>query len=108
MRTVTLNVTGVRNIGEAAEGVVGSWIIQVSGTFSGALKLRKKIRQGVVADAAAAPTYYTNFATGVSVAANTDITGAGLFLVPCYGCDLVLDYTHTSGACVVEAEPLLG
>jgi len=108
MQTLTLNATGVRNIGEAAEGVVGSWVVQVSGTFSGNLKLRKKIRRGVVANASAAPTYYTDFSAGTNVAANTDITAAGLFLVPCYGCDLILDYTHASGACVVEVEPLLG
>ena len=108
MQRIDLTATAVRNIGEAAEGVVGSWVVQVSGTFSGALKLRKKIRRGVVADGSAAPTYYQDFAAGTNVAANTDITAAGLFLVPCYGCDLVLDYTHTSGTCVVEVEPLLG
>lgn len=106
--TVRLDTDGQVNLGEAAEGAVGSWVLQVSGTFSGSLTLRKKIRRGTVADGSAATTYYENFATGVSVAAGTAITGAGLFKVPCDGCDLILDYDATSGEMIVECVPLLG
>ena len=106
--TVSLDTTGTLNIGEAAEGAVGSWVLQISGTFSGSLTLRKKIRRGTVADASAATTYYTNFATGVDVAAGTALTGAGLVKVPCDGCDLILDYTAASGRMIVECTPLLG
>lgn len=103
-----LDTTGVVNVGEAAEGAVGSWIMEVSGTFSGSLALRKKIRRGRVADASALGTYYTNFDAGTSVASGTAITAAGLFSIPCDGCDLILDYTATSGTMVVELTPLLG
>jgi hypothetical protein len=108
MRTVTLNTTGTTNLGDTAEGIVGSFVLQVSGTFSGALKLRKKIKGSVVNDANAPTTYYINYGTGEVIATNTDITAAGLYLVPCAACDLVLAYTHTSGAMVVECLPVLG
>lgn len=109
MVTNTYTTTGVRNLGEAAEGVVGSWVLQISGTGTYSVTLRKKVRRGTVADGSAPTTFYENFATGVSVAAGTAITGAGLFKVPCDGCDLILDVTAVSGGTlVVEAEPLLG
>lgn len=109
MVTNTYTTTGVRSLGEAAEGAVGSWVLQVSGTGTFSVTLRKKVRRCSVADASAPTTFYENFATGVSVAAGTAITGAGLFKVPCDGCDLILDVTAVSGGTlVVEAEPLLG
>ena len=106
--TVLLDTTGTVNLGEAAEGAVGSWVLQISGTFSGSLVLRKKVRRGTVADASAATTYYELFNTGVSTAAGTALTGAALVKVACDGCDLILDYTATSGTMVVECVPLLG
>lgn len=108
MKTINLTATGTTNLGDTGEGIVGSWVLQVSGTFSGSLVLRKKVKGSSVADGSAPTTYYINHATGESVAANTAITAAALVLVPCAGCDLVLSYTATSGTCVVEAEPLLG
>ena len=108
VRVVRLDTTGTVNLGEAAEGVVGSWLLQISGTFSASLTLRKKLRRGSVADASAPTTYYENFATGVAVAAGTALTAAALVKVPCDGCDLILDYTATSGEMVVECTPLLG
>lgn len=106
--TVRLDTTGTLNLGEPAYGAVGSWVLQLSGTFSGSLTLRKKARRSTVADASAATTNYENFATGTAVAAGTALTGAGLLKVACDGCDLVLDYTATSGTMVVECVPLLG
>jgi hypothetical protein len=106
--TVRLDTTGTLNIGEAAEGAVGSWVLHISGTFSGSLVLRKKIRRGSVTDGNAPTTYYENFATGVSVAAGTALTAAALLKVPCDGCDLILDYTAASGVMVIECTPLLG
>lgn len=106
--TASLDTTGTVNIGDAAIGAVGSWVLQISGTFSGSLVLRKKALGSVVADASAPTTYYTNFATGVDVAAGTALTGAGLLKVPCDGCVLVLDYTATSGTMIVECVNLLG
>lgn len=103
-----LDTTGTVNLGEAAEGAVGSWVLQISGTFSGSLVLRKKLRRSVVADASAPTTYYELFNTGVSTAAGTALTGAALVKVPCDGCDLILDYTATSGEMIVECTPLLG
>ena len=89
-------------------GAVGSWVLQISGTFSGSLVLRKKVRRGTVADGSAATTYYELFNSGTSTAAGTALTGAALVKVPCDGCDLILDYTATSGTMVVECAPLLG
>ena len=106
--TTSLDTTGAFNIGDAAIGAVGSWVLQVSGTFSGSLVLKKKAVGSVVADASAPTTYYENFATGVAVAAGGAITSAGLFKVPCDGCVLILDYTATSGTMLVECVNLLG
>lgn len=106
--TAGLDTTGAFNLGDAAIGAVGSWVLQVSGTFSGSLVLRKKVIGSRVAAASAPTTYYENFATGAAVAAGTAITGAGLFKVPCDGCVLVLDYTATSGEMLVECVNLLG
>ena len=106
--TVSLDTTGTLNVGDAAIGAVGSWVLQISGTFSGSLVLRKKAVGSVVADASAPATYYENFATGVAVASATALTGAGLLKVPCDGCVLILDYTATSGTMIVECVNLLG
>jgi hypothetical protein len=105
---VRLDTTGTVNVGEAAEGVTGSWVLQVSGTFTGSLVLCKKIRRGSVSDADAAPTYYEDMLAGTSTAANTAITAAGLFRIPCDSSDLVLDYTATDGTMVCELVPQLG
>ena len=106
--TASLDTTGTVNVGDAAIGAVGSWVLQISGTFSGSLVLRKKAVGSVVADASAPTTYYENFATGVAVAAGTALTAAALVKVPCDGCVLVLDYTATSGTMVVECVNILG
>lgn len=106
--TVKLNTTGVVEVGDAASGAVGSWVLQISGTFSGSLVLKKKIYGGNVAASSATSTYYTNFAAGTDVAAGTALTAAGILKVPCDGCSLVFDYTHTSGEMVVECVNLLG
>jgi hypothetical protein len=106
--TTTLDTTGTINVGDAALGAVGSWVLQISGTFSGSLVLRKKLIGSVVADASAPTAYYENHATGVAVAAGTALTAAGLLKVPCDGCVLVLDYTAASGTMVVELVNLLG
>lgn len=106
--TAALDTTGTVNVGDAAVGAVGSWVLQISGTFSGSLVLRKKVVGSAVADASAPTTYYENHATGVSVAAGTALTAAGLLKVSCDGCVLVLDYTATSGTMVVELVNILG
>lgn len=106
--TVRLDTTGTWNVGNISPTVVGSWVFQISGTFSGSLVLRKKVRRSTVADASAPTTVYENFATGATVSAGTAITAAGLFKVLCDGCDLVLDYTATSGTMVLEMIPLEG
>lgn len=106
--TASLDATGTFAIGDAALGSVGSWIAQVSGTFSGSLVFRKKVNGSAVSDASAPACYYENSATGVAVASGTAITAAGLFKVPCDGCTLILDYTATSGTMIVELVNLLG
>lgn len=106
--TVRLDTTGTLNLGDAAEDVVGSWVLQVSGTFSGSLVLRKKVVRSTVADASAPTTAYINFATDAAVNAGTAITAGGLFKVLCDGCVLILDYTATSGIMVIECEPVKG
>lgn len=108
--TASLDTTGNLEMGDAAVGAVGSWVLQVSGTFSGSLVLKKKIVGGATAVASASNTYYFNFASSgaTEVAAGTAITAAGLFKVPCDGCSLVLNYTATSGTMIVEGVPLLG
>ena len=106
--TVMLDTTGTVEVGDAANGAVGSWVLQISGTFSGSLVLKKKIVGGAVAVASATNTYYTNFAAGTDVAAGTALTGDGILKVPCDGCSLVLSYTATSGTMVVECVNLLG
>jgi hypothetical protein len=106
--TVRLDTTGQFVLGDADEGLVSSWVLQVSGTFSGSLVLRKEVRQSTVPAASAPTTTYENFASGNPVAAGTAITAAGLFKVLCDGCSLILDYTATSGVMVVECVPLAG
>lgn len=107
--TIRLDTTGTLNLGEAAEAIVGSWMLQVVSIGSGSLVLRKKLKNSTVADASAPTTAYTNFSTDTAVAAGTAITTAvAVYKVECDGCALILDYTQTSGVMVIEAVPLLG
>lgn len=106
--TYTIDTTAVINLGEAAEGVVGSWTIHFLGAGSYSVVLRKKLRRSSLADASAPTTYYENHSTGVSTAAGTAIATPTLVVVPANGCDVILDITYTSGVCTIEAVPLLG
>lgn len=106
--TYTITEDEVINIGEAAEGAVGSWVLHVSGGGTYSITLRKKIRYSTIANGSAPTTYYENHATGVSVAAGTAISSPTLVKVPCDGCALILDVDWTSGACQIEMYPLLG
>lgn len=108
LQTWVIDTTAAINIGTPAEGVVGSWTLQVIGGGSYSIVLQKKLRNSAVSDAASPDTYYINHATGVSVNAGTAITGAGLFSVPSNGCDVILDIAYTSGACSIELLPMLG
>lgn len=106
--TRTITATGVINLGDAADGLVGTYVLHISGGGTYSIVLRKKIRGGSVANGSAPTTNYVNFATGVGVAAGTAITAPTLVSVDCAACDLILDITYTSGVCTVEAEPVLG
>lgn len=100
--------TGLTFIGENHDRMVGGWIVQVSGTFSGALKFRKKLKGSVVADADAPLFGCEDMSDGSVVAANTGITAPGQYKVITDLSVLILDYTHSSGQCVVELESFLG
>jgi hypothetical protein len=108
MITKTLSATGVTYIGENHDRMVGGWMVQVSGTFSGTLKFRKKLKDSVVANASA-PLFDAEDVTDyVTVDKATGVTGAGLYKVVTDVAVLILDYTHVSGAMIVELEPFLG
>jgi hypothetical protein len=104
----TLNSTAVTFIGENHDRMVGSWIVQVSGTFSGTLRFRKKLPASVVTNANAPLTDSEDFCDFTAIDKATGVTAAGLYKVVCDGCALILDYTHVSGAMVVELEPMIG
>lgn len=106
--TVTMDTTGTLNVGAPHPTAIGSWVFQVSGTFSQSIVLRKKVSGSTVADASAPTTAYVNHATDAAVTAGTAITAAGLFKVQCDGCDLIFDNTVTSGTVVIEGKPLVG
>ena len=108
MITKTLNSTGLTYIGENHDRMVGGWIIQVSGTFSGTLKFRKKLPQSVVPNANAPLFDAEDVMDFATVDKATGVTAAGMYKVVTDVAALILDYTHSSGAMVVELEPFLG
>jgi hypothetical protein len=76
--TAQLDTTGQLNLGDAALGAVGSWVLQISGTFSGSLVLRKKVIGSIVADASAPATFYENSATGRGERSDGDYGGGAV------------------------------
>lgn len=108
MVTYRLSSTGLTRVGEADTGAVSAWVVQVSGTFSGTLLFRKKVLDSSVADASALTFDVEDQRDYTSVDKDTGLTGAGLVKAITDGCVLILDYTHTSGTCVVECVPVIG
>jgi hypothetical protein len=108
MTTYSLTSTGVTVVGENHDRMCGFWIIQVSGTFSGTLKFRKKIPGSSVANASAYLFDVEDVQDYTSIDKATGVTGAQLVKAVVDGCTLILDYTAVSGTCVVECIPMLG
>ncbi|UOF79622.1 hypothetical protein [Caudoviricetes sp.] len=106
--TVRLTSTGVTHIGENHDRMCGFWLIQVSGTFSGTLKFRKKLPTDTVANASAYLFDVEDVQDYTTVDKATGVTAAGLYKAVVDGASLILDYTYTSGTCVVELLPMLG
>ena len=108
MLTYNLTATGSTRVGEADDGAASAWIIQVSGTFTGTLLFRKKVIGSSVADASALTFDVEDQRDYTSVDKATGLTGAGIVKAITDGCVLFLDYTATSGTCVVECVPIIG
>lgn len=108
MITKRLSATGLTRIGPNHDRYAACWILLVSGTFSGTLKLRKCPIDSSVTDANAPLTDFEDFADYTVVDKATGATAAGIYKVLTDGCRLILDYTHSSGEMVVELEPVIG
>lgn len=113
IETWALDTTGAVNLGNAVDGrVVSSMMLQVIANGSDfALVLGKKLHRSSIDDADVVATWYENMHAGPEkVTAGTAITDAADLLVKVYtdGCDVVLDYAHTSGETLVEVERCRG
>lgn len=109
MKTVFSNArgqtTGTYNLGNPKPHGDGGWAVQMSGGGSYSVTFRKKVTGSVVADASATVCAYSTAAAPATFA-TTALTAAGNVFVPAPGCDVIVDVTYTSGACVIEAEPV--
>jgi hypothetical protein len=108
----TITATGLFAMGDAADGAVASWVIDIAssgGTFS--LTPQTRVRPPI--GAASTPPYrdaaYETLTTGAAVTAGTAITAAGSIKIPCDACDAGLNVTAISGSTLtITYSPIVG
>ena len=108
---ITTDYTGASAIalGDAALGVVSTWVIQVV-LASGTVAILPK---GALADSGLTSADYVNLSyinrnTGALVAGGTAITASGIYDVNASGCNVYLDVDITAASVDIYAVPVAG
>lgn len=99
------NVTGLYVLGNGMPHKRGAWGVQISGGGTYSITVRSKVTGSAVANSAAPLTAYTTCAAPTSPV-TTALTAANNILIEAPGDDVILDVAYTSGALLIEAEPL--
>lgn len=102
------------NIASTAVHVIGAGgpevscvVFQITGTLTSVSMVPKVWANGLTS-AAKTAIEYVNLVTGVTVAAGTAITAAGLYAIRATGMVVALDMTYTSGTALCTASSCLG
>lgn len=112
----TLNVTGLYNLGNASDMVVGMLALQIHVVSAGTISIvvKSRVASQAAGDDGLTPvpvlylSRYLNGAISTDGLLSTAITGESLILVPASGQDIFLDVTYTSGNYVVYKIPVGG
>ena len=105
----TLAASGDISLGDVGPDSIGTWVIHVSGTWTGSL-----VPQGYLAHSdltisdAVSIGYKTAISSSIVDPGTTAITANGVYYIPADGLFVNLDWTRTTGSIVVDATPLDG
>lgn len=108
---VSFSATGSKVIGNAAHDTIGTWVLHVSGTFTGDLVPKGYLAgNGLTASDADDLAYSTAADPNTLVDPGaTPISAVGVYYVKSDALHVVLDYTHTSdGPILIDCHPLDG
>lgn len=105
MVTAVVSATGEVNLGNASEGAVSRWAIQLDESAGGDVSVTVKGRI-MQSEADYVAIAYTDMADGATKTAA--LTADALILVDSSGLDVQLDVTVTSGTLTYYAWPLAG
>lgn len=105
----TSSATGTYECGDAAIGVVGSYVFQVISVATFTLSFKKRIRGSAESWANVAATWYEDTAAGPdSIAGSTAVSAAGNYKVYCDSCEVAIVVATNNGSVVVEMAPEKG
>lgn len=110
----TQGTNGTNNylIGNAAEGVVGRFLLHIvaaGGGWSGSVTVKGRAKgSGAAFLAIPYKRRYVGGAVSDDTTVSAAITGTAIIDVDAAGLDVSLEYTHTSGSATVNAVPLAG
>jgi hypothetical protein len=111
-RQTTLTTSGNVDVGDTGWGQGGTWVLQVSGTWTGTIKA-----QGIIKETADLATPLTlgsnavdlaivNATSGATVAGGTGTTANGIFFVRADGLSLRFNYAAGTGSPILTYYPV--
>lgn len=107
----TLAASGTITLGNVSHRNIGSWVIHVTGTWTGSLVPKGKLAltpTPLVTGDRANLGYRAMTTTTLTDPGSSAITANGLYVIPADGVSVELDWTRSSGSIVVDAVPLDG
>jgi hypothetical protein len=104
----TLAATGTHLLGDASHDTIGSWQVQLTGTWAGDVTFTGWIVGTSLTSTNASGLAYKPMTTGTLTAFATAITANGIYIVPSEAVHVLLNWTRVSGSLVIDAIPLRG
>lgn len=104
----TLAATGSHVLGDTGPDTIGSWQVQVTGTWTGSFVFTGWIPGSTLTSSDKAAIAYKPMKTGTVTDGATTITANGIYIVPADGLMVSLDWTRSSGSIVIDAVPIDG
>lgn len=95
-------------LGRASDRTIASWVVQLSGTWTGSVAFRGNVAGAGLSTADRQPIPYKPTPTGTLTTGLTSVTANGIYTVVCDGVELDVDFTWGSGTMVLNATPVFG
>lgn len=107
----SLAATGTVELGNVSDRCIGTWVVQVLGTWAGSLVTKGYVfgqAGGLDASDAVDVSYAPDDTKVETDPGSAAITANGIYLVKADGKSIILDWTRVSGTLEYVATPLVG